>query len=79
MYKFVFFAFILILSGCHSDNISNKLTCNNSAYYQNDYEYHCFEGNKTFSEIIVCLKTQNNAERIQNMVTNELITDKKGI
>ena len=58
----------IVLSGCFSDTVihTNRL-------YQTDYDYQCFSGNKTWSEIVVCLNTQNQAERAQNKVTNDIL------
>lgn len=58
----------LVLSGCFSDTIihTNRL-------YQTDYDYQCFSGNKTWSEIVICLDTENKAEKAQNKVTNDLL------
>ena len=42
-------------------------------YVQKDYDYHCLDGTKTFTQIIVCYQTQDNAEKAQNKITNDLI------
>lgn len=59
---------VTVLSGCFSDTVihTNRL-------YQTDYDYQCFSGNKTWSEIVVCLDTQNQAERVQNKITNDTL------
>lgn len=41
--------------------------------YQTNYDYMCLDEPKTFSEIITCMQLQNNAERIQNNITNEIL------
>lgn len=66
LYVFVF----LHLGGCttHTTNVvsTNKLV-------QTDYDYNCFDGTKTFSQIIVCQQEQDEAEKTQNKVTNDLL------
>lgn len=68
MNKWVILFTCLMLSGCFSDTVihTNRL-------YQTDYDYQCFSGNKTWSEIVICLDTQNQAERAQNKVTNDIL------
>ena len=68
---FVFFGLMLI--GCTQ---SNTTVVNTNQLYQTDYEYFCFDGNKTWSQIVVCLKAQDDAEKAQNKITNELLADK---
>lgn len=63
----VLFACVL-LSGCF-----NNTTIHTNRLYQTDYDYQCFSGNKTWSEIVICLDTQNQAERAQNKVTNDIL------
>ena len=63
----VLFACVL-LSGCF-----NNTTIQTNRLYQTDYDYQCFSGNKTWSEIVICLDTQNQAERAQNKVTNDTL------
>lgn len=58
----------IVLSGCFSDTVIS-----NNMYYQTDYDYQCFSGNKTWSEIVVCLNIQNQAERAQNKITNDIL------
>ena len=43
---------------------------------QTDYDYQCLAGDKTFSEIIVCYKTQDKAEKKQNKITNDFLKTK---
>ena len=42
-------------------------------FMQTDYDYNCLQGDKTFSEIIICYQTQDKAEKAQNAITNNLI------
>lgn len=60
---------LLLLFGCKS----TSTTINTNQYYQKDYNYLCFDGDKTWSEIVICQKLENQAEHTQNRITNELI------
>lgn len=68
MNKWILLFICLMLSGCFSNTVihTNRL-------YQTDYDYQCFSGNKTWSEMVICLNTQNQAERAQNKVTNDIL------
>lgn len=68
MRKWIVLFTCLILSGCF-----NNTTIQTNRLYQTDYDYQCFTGNKTWSEIVICLDTQNQAERAQNKVTNDIL------
>ena len=68
MNKLVILFTCLILCGCF-----NNTTIQTNRLYQTDYDYQCFSGNKTWSEIVVCLNTQNQAERAQNKITNYIL------
>lgn len=59
----------LVLSGCFSDTVIHT----NNMYYQTDYNYFCFDGDKTWSQIVICLDAENKAEKAQNKVTNDLL------
>ena len=63
------FAFISI-SGCttHTNNIIST-----NKFIQTDYDYGCLDDDKTFSQIIICMQKQDEAEKTQNKVTNELL------
>ena len=63
--------FILMLAGCSLFNSTN--TINTNQYYQTDYNYFCLDGDKTWSQIVVCLKAEDDAEKTQNRVTNEML------
>lgn len=69
MNKLIILFACIVLSGCFSDTVIHT----NNMYYQTDYDYQCFSGNKTWSEIVVCLNTQNQAERAQNKITNDIL------
>lgn len=61
---------ILFLTAC----TSNKTECiSTNAFLQEDYEYMCLDGTKTFSQIIICYQAQDKAEKTQNKITNDLI------
>ena len=68
MNKLIISLACIVLSGCFGDTVipTNRL-------YQTDYDYQCFSGSETWSEIVVCLNTQNQAERAQNKVTNDIL------
>lgn len=66
------FAFSCI-NGCTTK--TTVISTNN--FIQTDYNYNCLEGDKTFTQIILCYQTQDKAEKVQNKVTNELIRGKK--
>lgn len=65
----VFFLFLFaFLPGCKSNTV---ITTNE--FLQTNYDYQCLDGTKTFTEIIICYQTQDQAEKMQNNITNELI------
>lgn len=45
-------------------------------FHQTDYDYNCLDGTKTFSQTIVCMMAQDDAEKAQNKVTNDLLEKK---
>jgi hypothetical protein len=71
MKKILLIASILILFGCKS--ASNPcVTVNN--YRQTNYSTQsCYDGTKTFSQIIVCLQEVDAKEKNQNNITNEML------
>ena len=64
--------FCLMLVGCSWFSNSNT-TINTHYFYQADYNYFCFDGDKTWSQIVICLDAENKAEKAQNKVTNDLL------
>lgn len=66
----VFLFEIMILMSCTHEDIRPVFT---NKYVQKDYDYHCLDGTKTFTQIIICYQAQDEAEKVQNKVTNELI------
>ena len=66
----IFLFFCLILVG-YSWNKPTVVQTNQ--YYQQDYDYFCFDETKTWSQIVVCLTAEGKAERTQNKITNDLL------
>ena len=64
--------FCLTLVGCSWFSNSNTII-NTHYFYQTDYNYFCFDGDKTWSQIVICLDAENKAEKAQNKVTNDLL------
>lgn len=65
--------FSLFLSSCSL--FTKPTVISNNMYYQTDYNYFCLDGDKTWSQIVVCLKTESDAEKAQNKVTNDLLSE----
>lgn len=63
--------FSLFLSSCSL--FTKPTVISNNMYYQTDYNYFCFDGDKTWSQIVVCLDAESKAEKAQNKVTNDLL------
>ena len=61
---------ILLLLGCSMDK---QEIINTNTYLQTNYDYNCLDGTKTFTEIILCYQKQDEAEKTQNEITNDLI------
>ena len=64
---------LMILTGCKSCP-PTVVSTNNLT--QTNYDYQCLVGDKTFSEIIICQKAQDQAEKKQNNITNEFLKTK---
>ena len=64
---------LLILVGCKQCP-PTIVTTNNLT--QTNYDYQCLAGDKTFSEIIICQKAQDHAEKAQNDLTNKMLENK---
>ena len=69
--KIFIVVFSLFLSSCSLFTRPNIIS--NNMYYQTDYNYFCLEEGKTWSQIVVCLNAEGNAERAQNKITNDLL------
>lgn len=65
--------FCLMLAGCSWFNTTT--TVNTNQLYQTNYNYFCLDGDKTWSQIVVCLKAESDAEKVQNKVTNDLLSE----
>lgn len=63
--------FSLFLSSCSL--FTKPTVIANNMYYQTDYNYFCLDGDKTWSQIVICLDAENKAEKAQNKVTNDLL------
>lgn len=63
--------FSLFLSSCSL--FTKPTVISNNMYYQTDYNYFCLDGDKTWSQIVVCLDAESKAEKAQNKVTNDLL------
>ena len=63
----------ILLMGCQSCP-TPVISTNNLT--QTNYDYQCLAGDKTFSEIIICQKAQDAAEKKQNNITNEFLKTK---
>ncbi len=64
--------FSLFLSSCSLFTRPNVIS--NNMYYQTDYNYFCYDEGKTWSQIVVCLTAEGKAERTQNQITNDLLS-----
>ena len=75
--EFIFIVFIalmvVILAGCKQCPPTIVSTNNLT---QTNYDYQCLSDDKTFSEIIICQKAQDQAEKKQNNITNEFLKTK---
>ena len=66
----LFGSILFLVSGC---NLWQSKPIQTNMFYQTDYNYFCFDGDKTWSQIVICLDTENKAEKAQNKVTNDLL------
>lgn len=62
---------LLALMGCTQ---TKPTIIQTNKFIQTDYDYNCLQGDKTFSEIILCYQAQDKAEKAQNAITNALIS-----
>lgn len=61
----------LLLFGCAETETTTIINTNQLS--QDDYDYMCLDGTKTFTQIILCYQAQDKAEKIQNKITNDLL------
>ena len=69
---FIFLLLALCLTGCTTEK---QITISTNNFIQTDYDYKCLNGDKTFTQIIVCYQAQDKAEKAQNKLTNEMIQE----
>jgi hypothetical protein len=76
MKKLIFSILVTILcTSCAFRHNSNVYT---NQFYQNNYSTEkCYDGTKTFSQIIVCLQEVDKKEKSQNEITNKMIDNEK--
>lgn len=74
MRKLIFIFLMIFLTGCSSKSTDN-LHINN--FYQTNYPVEkCYDGTKTFSQIIICLQEIDKKEKTQNLITNNMLDNK---
>lgn len=61
---------LFLVSSC---NLGQSKPIQTNMFYQQDYDYFCFDETKTWSQIVVCLTAEGKAERTQNKITNDLL------
>lgn len=72
MKKICLLLLIFCLAGCWWAKSDNYVVVNE--YRQTNYpNSQCYDGTKTFSQIIVCLQEVDAKEKAQNNTTNEMI------
>ena len=64
---------LMVIAGCKT---CPPTVVSTNTLTQTNYEYQCLAGDKTFSEIIICQKAQDTAEKKQNDITNEFLKTK---
>ena len=63
-----------LLSACAKTESAPVININQ--FIQTNYDFHCLDGTKTFTQIILCYQEQDDAEKAQNNITNKLINKK---
>lgn len=72
MKKLVALLFVGLLFGCLGNNKDGTVVIND--YRQTNFPTsQCYDGTKTFSQIIICLQETDNKEKAQNNTTNEML------
>ena len=72
MKKFALLLLMLCLSGCWWCKSDSYVVVND--YRQTNYpNSQCYDGTKTFSQIIVCMQEVDAKEKAQNNTTNEML------
>lgn len=67
---FWFMLLIVPIAGCTTQT-THVISTNK--FIQTNYDYGCLDGDKTFTQIIICYQKQDAAEKTQNKITNDLI------
>lgn len=75
IYIYIFWIIVVFLALTGCTQVKPNIIETNK-FIQTDYDYNCLQGDKTFSEIIICYQTQDKAEKAQNAITNALIAKK---
>lgn len=75
IYIYIFWIIVVLLALTGCTQVKPNIIETNK-FIQTDYNYNCLQGDKTFSEIIICYQTQDKAEKAQNAITNALIAKK---
>jgi len=76
MKKLILGMLITVLCTACTFKHNNNLYVNK--FYQNNYSTEkCYDGTKTFSQIIVCLQEVDKKEKSQNEITNKMIDNEK--
>ena len=76
MKKLILCFLIAVLCGSCAFKHNNNVYINK--FYQNNYSAEkCYDGTKTFSQIIVCLQEVDKKEKAQNEITNKMIDNEK--
>lgn len=66
--------YLLLIPICFLMACQKETVVQNNNYYQTSYgNEECYSGNKTFSQIILCMQSNSNKEIAQNRLTNGLI------
>lgn len=65
--------FIFLLAPIAGCTTQTTHVISTNKFIQTNYDYGCLDGDKTFTQIIICYQKQDAAEKAQNNVTNELI------
>lgn len=68
---FAVLSFAVYLASC--SNTKKIEVVNYNQFIQTNYDFNCLDDNKTFTQIILCYQKQDDAEKAQNKITNDLI------
>ena len=68
--------FIFLLAPIIGCTAQTTYVISTNKFIQTNYDYGCLDGDKTFTQIIICYQKQDAAEKVQNNITNELLNKK---